>query len=143
MDKWDAAYARGSGLRWWPDGELVRFIGSTYGFVPFVQTVLGNPCALDLGCGTGRNTWLLAEAGFNVHATDSSQEAIDRAISYFNKRAKDLTRNEAAMIAACLPNPKRFTVKPLSAWVATRFVWIAQQMNNLHSDLDIQKIIEQ
>ena len=36
------------------------------------------------------------------------------------KMLKTLTMAEAAQIAACLPNPKRFTVKPLSGYVAGR-----------------------
>src|SRR5580692_9343042 len=33
---------------------------------------------------------------------------------YFNQPAKNLTRLESARIAACLPNPAVFTIKPLS-----------------------------
>jgi monofunctional glycosyltransferase len=61
---------------------------------------------------------------------------------YFNKDAKDLTRGEAAQIAACLPNPKRFTVKPLSRYVAGRYDDIMRQMNNLGGDADVQEIIK-
>ncbi len=61
---------------------------------------------------------------------------------YFNKPAKSLTRQEAAMIAACLPNPKRYKVKPLSAYIASKSQWVLQQMNNLQSDPDIQRVIE-
>jgi monofunctional biosynthetic peptidoglycan transglycosylase len=61
---------------------------------------------------------------------------------YFNKPAKNLTRQEAAMIAACLPNPKRFKVKPVSGYVAYRSGWIVQQMNNLETDPDVQKVID-
>jgi len=60
---------------------------------------------------------------------------------YFNKPAKNLTRQEAALIAACLPNPKRYKVKPASAFVLGRSRRIMQQMNNLQVDPDIQKII--
>jgi monofunctional biosynthetic peptidoglycan transglycosylase len=60
---------------------------------------------------------------------------------YFNKNAKDLTAAEAAQIAACLPNPKRFTVKPLSSYVANRYDNIMRQMNNLRGDADVQEII--
>jgi monofunctional biosynthetic peptidoglycan transglycosylase len=60
---------------------------------------------------------------------------------YFNKAAKNLTRQEAAMIAACLPSPKRYKVKPLSSFVAARSATIMQQMNNLQTDPDIQRII--
>ena len=59
---------------------------------------------------------------------------------YFNKPAKNLTKLEAAMIAACLPNPKQFKVKPLSSYVAYRAKAIMQQMNNLQTDPDIQRI---
>ena len=62
--------------------------------------------------------------------------------NYFKKDAKDLTRAEAAMIVACLPNPKKFTVKPLSPYVVVRSGWIARQMNALERDPDVQKIIK-
>lgn len=62
--------------------------------------------------------------------------------SYFNKDAKDLSRAEAAQIAAALPNPKRFTVKPLSKYVAARSGFIARQMANLEPDPDIQELIK-
>lgn len=61
--------------------------------------------------------------------------------NYFNKPAATLTRTEAATIAACLPNPKKFTVKPLSGYVAGRRNWVLQQMNNLEGDPDLQDII--
>jgi monofunctional biosynthetic peptidoglycan transglycosylase len=61
---------------------------------------------------------------------------------YFNKDAKDLTAAEAAQIAACLPNPKRFTVKPLSGYVAGRYGNIMRQMSNLAGDPDVQAIIK-
>jgi monofunctional biosynthetic peptidoglycan transglycosylase len=64
------------------------------------------------------------------------------AIKYFNKPAKNLTRQEAAMIAACLPNPKRYTVKPLSSYVSSRSQFVMRQMNNLQADPDIQKLID-
>lgn len=61
---------------------------------------------------------------------------------YFNKDAKDLTRAEAAQIAACLPNPKKYSIKPLSGYVAGRAGAIMRQMNNLESDPDVQEIIK-
>jgi monofunctional biosynthetic peptidoglycan transglycosylase len=59
---------------------------------------------------------------------------------YFNKPAKNLTRQEAALIAACLPNPKRYKVKPPSGFVAARSRRIMQQMNNLSTDPDIRRV---
>jgi monofunctional biosynthetic peptidoglycan transglycosylase len=62
---------------------------------------------------------------------------------YFNKDAKDLTRGEAAQIAACLPNPKLYSVKPLSRYVAGRYDDIMRQMNNLQQDADVQQLIKE
>ncbi|HVT84843.1 MAG TPA: monofunctional biosynthetic peptidoglycan transglycosylase [Chitinophagaceae bacterium] len=62
--------------------------------------------------------------------------------TYFNKPAKNLSRQEAAMIAACLPNPKRYKVKPLSSYVALRSQWVLQQMSFLEPDPDIQRVIK-
>ena len=61
---------------------------------------------------------------------------------YFHKPAKNLSRKEAALIAACLPNPKGYTIKPLSAHVASRFPWILRQMNNLEKDPDIRALLK-
>ena len=61
---------------------------------------------------------------------------------YFNKPAKNLTRQEAAIIAACLPNPKRWKVKPLSNYVAARSRWVMQQMGFLEPDPDVQRVID-
>ena len=60
---------------------------------------------------------------------------------YFNKDAKNLTRSEAAQIAACLPNPKKYTVKPQSRYVAYRSAYIIRQMNNLDGDPDIEELL--
>ena len=60
---------------------------------------------------------------------------------YFKKPAKRLTRTEAALIAASLPNPVRYTVKPASTYVSRKYPWVLRQMNNLDGDPDILKII--
>ncbi|MEO6730112.1 MAG: monofunctional biosynthetic peptidoglycan transglycosylase [Ferruginibacter sp.] len=61
---------------------------------------------------------------------------------YFNKSAKALTKSEAAKIAASLPNPKMYTVKPISKKVMDRYDDILRQMNRLEGDADIQKTIQ-
>ena len=60
---------------------------------------------------------------------------------YFKKSAARLTRTEAAMIAASLPNPVKYTVKPVSRYVSKRYPWVLRQMNNLDGDPDIRAII--
>ncbi len=78
----------------------------------------------------------VAEMGRGIYGVQAAAK------KYFNKDAKDLTRAEAAQIAACLPNPKKYTVKPLSSYVASRYDNIMRQMNNLAGDPDIQDLIK-
>ncbi|RAV98589.1 monofunctional biosynthetic peptidoglycan transglycosylase [Pseudochryseolinea flava] len=61
---------------------------------------------------------------------------------YFKKSAKKLTQTEAAMIAASLPNPKKYTVKPQSRYISKRYPWVLQQMNNLRGDPEIDALLE-
>lgn len=61
---------------------------------------------------------------------------------YFNKDAKNLTRSEAAQIAACLRNPKKYTVKPLSRFVSVVSAKVLQQMNNLQGDPDVAALLK-
>jgi len=60
--------------------------------------------------------------------------------SYFGKPASGLNPQEAALIAACLPSPKRYKVKPASSWMLRRAAAIKRQMDNLHTDPDIQRV---
>ena len=60
---------------------------------------------------------------------------------YFKKSASKLTRKEASLIAASLPNPKKYTVKPLSSYVAKRSSWVLKQMNFIEKDPDVQEVI--
>lgn len=60
---------------------------------------------------------------------------------FFKKSANNLTRNEAALIAACLPNPKYFKAATPSAYISGKASRIMQQMNNLSTDPDIRKVI--
>src|SRR5450631_2683350 len=60
----------------------------------------------------------------------------------FHKPAKNLTRAEAAMIAATLPNPKIYTIKPMAPHVAQKYPWILGQMARLKEDPDIQKLLQ-
>ena len=47
---------------------------------------------------------------------------------YFNKSAKDLTKSEAAWIAAVLPNPKKYDPKNPSPYKQKKHSWIMKQM---------------
>lgn len=77
----------------------------------------------------------VAEMGEGIFGAEAAAQ------KYFGKPAAKLTRAEAAKIAACLPNPKKYTVKPLSNYVSRRSGWVLRQMNNLEGDPDVQQII--
>ena len=78
----------------------------------------------------------ISEMGKGVYGIEAA------AHYYYNKPAKNLTRVEASRIAACLPNPKIYTIKPLSDHVAKRTPWILVQMGHLQDDADIQKLLQ-
>ncbi len=62
---------------------------------------------------------------------------------YFNKPAKLLTPAQAAMIVAGFPNPKKFTVSPMSKRVSWRYPQILRQMSNIDTDEDIYSLLHQ
>ena len=78
----------------------------------------------------------VAEMGKGIFGVQAAARA------YFKKDAKNLTRKEAAMIAACLPNPKKYSVVPLSRYVSMRSSRILVQMNNLDGDPEIEALLK-
>ncbi|MFN4315392.1 MAG: monofunctional biosynthetic peptidoglycan transglycosylase [Chitinophagaceae bacterium] len=84
----------------------------------------------------------ILEMYLNVIEMGDGIFGIERAANiYFNKSAAKLTQQESALIAACLPNPKRYKVKPPSRYVSSRSRQIMQQMRFLAPDEDIKRII--
>ncbi|WP_332021519.1 monofunctional biosynthetic peptidoglycan transglycosylase [Kaistella sp.] len=66
------------------------------------------------------------EMGRGVFGVEAASEY------YFDKNAKDLTKSEAAWIAAILPNPKKYDPKNPSAYLKRKHSWIMRQMNNVN-----------
>ncbi|MBV2166274.1 MAG: monofunctional biosynthetic peptidoglycan transglycosylase [Kaistella sp.] len=66
------------------------------------------------------------EMGRGVFGVEAASEY------YFNKNAKDLTKSEAAWIAAILPNPTKYDPKNPSAYLKRKHSWIMRQMNNVN-----------
>jgi len=77
----------------------------------------------------------VAEMGKGIFGIEAAAQ------KYFKKPAKKLTRAESAKIAACLPNPKKYTVNPPSSYINNRYPWVVRQMNNLNDDDDIQRLL--
>ncbi|MFM8912623.1 MAG: monofunctional biosynthetic peptidoglycan transglycosylase, partial [Flammeovirgaceae bacterium] len=78
----------------------------------------------------------VAEMGKGIFGVEAASR------NYFKKPAKKLTRAEAAMIAACLPSPKRFRVQPPSPYINRRYPQIMVQMNNIEPDEDVQELLQ-
>ena len=84
----------------------------------------------------------ILEVYMNVAEMGNGIFGIEAAAQHtFKKSAGRLSAAESAMIAACLPNPKKYTIKPLSRPVAIRYPWILRQMNNLSADEDLENIV--
>jgi monofunctional biosynthetic peptidoglycan transglycosylase len=64
----------------------------------------------------------IAEMGDNIFGVGMASKI------YFKKFPAKLTEQESALIAAVLPNPKRFSVANPSAYVRKRQAWILEQM---------------
>jgi monofunctional biosynthetic peptidoglycan transglycosylase len=77
----------------------------------------------------------VSEMGKGIYGVEAASRA------YFKKPAKNLSRYEAALIASALPNPVKYTVKPLSRYVSARAGWVLRQMGNLDGDSDIKLVI--
>ncbi len=59
--------------------------------------------------------------------------------TFFNKDAKNLTKSEASLIAAVLPNPIKFSAAKPSPYVHVREAWILNQMANWGGELSYEE----
>lgn len=107
-------------------GRYLRKIPEAY-YTKMIEWVWGKERILEVYMN-------IAEMGPGIFGIEAASQA------YFKKPAAKLSRSEAAMIIACLPNPKKFTVKPLSRWVNWKYPRVLQQMKNIEDDPDIQKL---
>jgi monofunctional biosynthetic peptidoglycan transglycosylase len=63
------------------------------------------------------------EMGDGIYGAQAASKA------FFNKDAKYLSKSEAALIAAVLPNPIRFSAAKPTAYIRKRQAWIMNQMS--------------
>ena len=76
-----------------------------------------------------------SEMGIGVFGVEAASEY------YFHKPAKDLSKNEAARIAAALPLPRKYNVNPPSPFISRRANHIERQMRNIQGNQDLEKIL--
>ncbi|SEW11014.1 monofunctional biosynthetic peptidoglycan transglycosylase [Chitinophaga sp. YR573] len=77
----------------------------------------------------------VAQMGDGIYGVEAAAQ------QYYQKSAASLNREQAAMIAACLPNPVKYTVNPPARITAWRQRKILQQMRFLSGDPDISALV--
>jgi monofunctional biosynthetic peptidoglycan transglycosylase len=112
----------------WQGRSWIRKAFETY-FTFMIELIWGKKRILEVYLN-------VAEMGKGIFGIESAAQ------HYFGRPAKSLTVQQAAMIAACLPNPVKFTVRPVSKQVGIRYPWIMRQMSSLAGDADIHKIVQ-
>ncbi len=65
------------------------------------------------------------EMGQGIYGAEAASRA------WFNKSASALSPQEAAAIAAILPNPRQYRANPASSYIQGRKTWIVRQMRNM------------
>jgi monofunctional biosynthetic peptidoglycan transglycosylase len=73
------------------------------------------------------------EMGNGIYGAEAASQ------HWFHKSAEKLTKDEAAAIAAILPNPIRLKANPANSYISNRKAWIKQQMNFWGNKLDYNK----
>lgn len=115
----------------WQGGGIFKYIRKVpeaY-FTLLIELIWGKERILDVYLN-------VIEMGPGIFGMEAAAQA------YFGKPAKQLSRAEAAMIIACLPNPKIFSVKPQSRRVSWRYPQILREMHNIEDDPDVLDIIQ-
>lgn len=101
----------------WPGRNLLRKGLEAY-FTLLIEAVWGKKRIMEV--------YLNAiEMGDGIFGVEEASRA------YFNKSAKDLSRQEAALLTAILPNPRRWNPTNPTSYLRGRQTWILRNMNNL------------
>ncbi len=76
----------------------------------------------------------IVEFGDGVYGAEAA------ARTYFGKSAKRLTPSESALLAAVLPNPRKFKANAPSEYIRGRQAWILSQMRQLGGDQLVKEL---
>jgi len=76
----------------------------------------------------------IAQFGDGIYGTSAAS------VTFFGKRPSELEQQEAALLAAVLPNPIRLHVRNPSAYVRERAGWIEEQMAQLGGPAYLQNL---
>ncbi|MFN8430873.1 MAG: monofunctional biosynthetic peptidoglycan transglycosylase [Spirosomataceae bacterium] len=101
----------------WQGRSYVRKVLEVY-FTFLIEVVWGKERILEVYIN-------VAEMGKNTFGAEAASQ------KYFGKSAKDLTRNDAAKLAAILPSPRKWSVTNPGPYVSRRVPKITRQMRAL------------
>lgn len=101
----------------WPGRNLIRKGLEAY-FTFLIETIWGKKRIMEVYLN-------VIEMGEGIYGIEAASQA------NFKKPAAKLSRGEAALVAAVLPNPRRWTPARPTPYIVGRQGWIMRQMNNL------------
>jgi monofunctional biosynthetic peptidoglycan transglycosylase len=102
----------------WPQRSWVRKGLEVY-FTVLIEFVWGKKRILEVYLN-------VIETGKGIYGVEAASE------SYFGKSASQVSRGEAALIAAVLPNPLKWTPASPTPYIRGRQQWILWNMNNFN-----------
>jgi len=101
----------------WPSRNLVRKGLEAY-FTFLIETIWSKERIIEVYLN-------VIEMGPGIYGIEAASQ------TFYNRPASKLTRQQAAMIAAVLPNPIRWSPAKPTGYIRGRQSWILRQMNNL------------
>jgi monofunctional glycosyltransferase len=101
----------------WPERSWLRKGAEAY-FTVLIETFWSKKRILEVYLN-------VVELGNGIYGTEMASR------TYFGKPASKLTRDEAALLAAILPSPRRMSPTHPSSYVNKRRQWIREQMDNI------------
>ncbi|MCH7401622.1 monofunctional biosynthetic peptidoglycan transglycosylase [Belliella kenyensis] len=101
----------------WPGRNLIRKGLEAY-FTVLIEFIWGKERIMEVYLN-------VIEMGEGIYGVEAAAQ------HYFKKSAAQLSRQEAALIAATLPNPRRWSPAKPTAYIYGRQAWILIQMRNL------------
>lgn len=101
---YDKSYSKSgfSAQRRYPNEELLRFFGRHY--FPMTPDRRRTVRALEMGCGSGANLWMVAREGFDAYGVDLSPEAISLCAAMLEHWQVSATLTVASMTACPYPD---------------------------------------
>lgn len=104
----------------WPGRSTIRK-GIEIWLTPYLEIILGKERIMELYLN-------VAEFGPGIYGAEAAARA------HFGKPAEKLTRREVALLAAVLPNPRRFSASAPSGYVSSRAATLNERMDQLGPD---------